>query len=345
MANPLREWKRWLFLLAVLALLGVGLFIRHMYEFAQTPVSRGEEATIMVPNGASYQAVVDRLIDEGWLAPDQRLEMKVLGRFLGVAGRIHAGEYRIAPGHTPLRILDRLAGGQVVQHTVTWPEGWTVAGILTRLAAQEGLATQDLPNGPEDPRLLAALGLKDEGYTSAEGWLFPDTYSFTRGDKAETLLRRSAERMSSILTSAWNERKADLPLDSAYEALILASIVEKETSVPAERAKIAGVFINRLREGMRLQADPTVIYGLGDGFDGDLLHRHLAEETPYNTYRIDGLPPTPIANPGKGAIQAACQPAETDARYFVARDDGTHVFSETLAEHNRAVRRHQKGGS
>ncbi|MFB6260568.1 MAG: endolytic transglycosylase MltG, partial [Thiohalorhabdaceae bacterium] len=186
-------------------------------------------------------------------------------------------------------------------------------------------------------------GLTERGHDSAEGWLFPETYRFSRGHPAEAILTKAHDRMRAILKEEWAGRAADLPLDSAYEALILASIVEKETAVPSERPLIASVFVNRLRDGMRLQTDPTVIYGMGDSFDGNLQRQDLRRPTPYNTYTSAGLPPTPIANPGRAAIKAACQPADSDYRYFVSRGDGSHVFSETLDEHNRAVRRYQLG--
>jgi len=339
------RWRRWLFLGGVLGLVGLGLFGRHVYEFARSPLGPGGDPVVQVPQGASYNGVVARLVEQGWLAADDTLEMKLLGRALGAGDRIRAGEYRLKPTMTPLVLLDHLVGGRVILHSVTLPEGWTVQSFLDRLGAKETLDGASLPEGPRDPELLQMLDLGEAGHDSAEGWLFPDTYRFPRGEEAAVVLRKSHQRMERILAEEWQQRAEDLPIDSAYEALVLASIVEKETAVPEERAMIAGVFMNRLRQGMRLQTDPTVIYGLGDRFDGNLRTRHLEQRTPYNTYRKAGLPPTPIANPGRKAIRAACQPADTDALYFVARGDGTHVFSETLAEHNRAVRRYQLGGN
>ena len=345
MPNPLREWKRWLFLALVLGLVAAGLAARHVYQFATSPLAVEGEAVLQVPQGASYNRVVARLVEGGWTEPDDALELKLLGRVFGVTARIHAGEYRLTPETTPMGLLDDLVGGDVILHSVTLPEGWTVGEFLERLRATKTLDTETLPEGPEDPELLRLLGLNERGRESAEGWLFPETYRFRRDDPAAAVLGKAHERMRTILREEWARRDEGLPLDNAYEALILASIVEKETAVPSERPMIAGVFVNRLRQGMRLQTDPTVIYGLGDRFHGNLQTRHLEEQTPYNTYRTAGLPPTPIANPGREAIRAACRPAETDALYFVARGDGTHVFSETLAEHNRAVRRYQLGGN
>lgn len=328
----------------VLGLVGAGLAVRHMVLFATSPLAVEGEAVLEVPQGASYHGVVNRVVDRGWAEPGRALELKLLGRLLGATSRIQAGEYRVGGGTTPLGLLNDLVGGNVIQHSVTLPEGRTVADFLGRLRRHDAVDGQDLPEGPEAPGLLRELGLEQRGHSSAEGWLFPETYSFHRGAEAMTILRRAYQRMRTVLAEEWSRRDDGLAIQTPYEALVLASIVEKETAVPAERPMIAGVFMNRLREGMRLQTDPTVIYGLGERFDGNLQRHHLRRSGPYNTYRRAGLPPTPIANPGRQAIRAACQPADTEARYFVSRGDGTHVFSETLAEHNRAVRRYQLGG-
>ncbi|MFP4561004.1 MAG: endolytic transglycosylase MltG [Thiohalorhabdus sp.] len=342
MRNPLRGWRRWLLVLVLAGVLAAAWGAWHLQEFATRPLGPATEPLLEVPEGASFRTVVQRMKDKGWV--DRPLEMRLLGRLFHVAPRIHAGEYRLTPDMTPLDVLEALTSGDVVLHSVSFPEGKTVRQFLERLRAKEALDFPTLPEGPGDPALLDMLNLDERGYESAEGWLFPETYRFTRGTSATQILRRSHERMLRVLEEEWANREEDLPYDEPYEALVLASIVEKETAVPEERREIAGVFINRLRKGMRLQTDPTVIYGLGKEFDGDLRTRHLRDRTPYNTYRIDGLPPTPIANPGRAAIRAVCQPEDTDALYFVSRGDGTHVFSETLQEHNRAVRRYQLGG-
>ncbi len=322
----------------VVVLAGLG---GYLYRFATSPLPVAKETILVVPEGASYNAVAARLIAKGLARPEDALALQLLGRYLGITARIRAGEYRVEPHTTPLTLLKALAKGRVASRSVTLPEGWKVARFLERLRETKGLDTAELPYGPRDPALTRFLGLSEKEYPHAEGWLFPDTYRFQRGDRAKALLKRSHRRMRTVLAEEWANRSEGLPLTGSYEALILASIVEKETAMPEERPLIAGVFLNRLRTGMRLQADPTVIYGLGEAFSGNLQESDLASSSPYNTYQKLGLPPTPIANPGRRAIRAVCQPASTEARYFVSQGNGQHVFSETLQEHNRAVRRYQ----
>jgi len=329
------------FLAVVVAL---AVLAGHLYRFATSPIQSEGESHLVVPEGASFQAVIGQLIERGLATPVEAPKLKLLARYRGVASRVHAGEYRIGAETTPLSLLKALEEGDVVSHSVTLPEGWRVARVLKRLRGIEALDSSDLPEGPEDRDLLRLLGLLGKERAHAEGWLFPDTYSFQRGTRAQRILERSHQRMEAILEEEWAQCEAGDTLSSPYEVLILASIVEKETAVPEERPMIAGVFLNRLRTGMRLQADPTVIYGLGEAFDGNLQRSDLEDPTPYNTYQKPGLPPTPIANPGRAAIHAACHPADTEARYFVSTGDGSHVFSETLEGHNRAVREHQLGG-
>ena len=260
-------------------------------------------------------------------------------RLSGQARALKAGAYEIAPGTTPGQLLDKLVRGEQALRRVTLIEGWTVRDVLRALRRAEHLV-DDLPPG-EDPIALARhLGL---AASHAEGRFFPDTYLYPKGSAISDVLRRAARAMEERLAQAWAQRAADLPLRSPDEALILASLIEKETGQESERALIAGVFINRLRLGMRLQTDPSVIYGLGETFDGDLRRRDLLTDTPYNTYTRAGLPPTPIAIPGWASLLAAVQPARTSALYFVARGDGSSEFSRTLEEHNRAVRRYQLG--
>ncbi|NMQ18650.1 endolytic transglycosylase MltG [Candidatus Competibacter phosphatis] len=262
--------------------------------------------------------------------------LEAYARFNGLAPRLKVGEYALAPGMTPRDLLERIATGQVIQYPLTVVEGWTFQQLRQALAAHPKIA-QTLREA-SDAEIMARL---DRPGRHPEGWFFPDTYHFPAGFTDEAFLRRALTAMEQRLARAWSQRAADLPLDDPYQALILASIVEKETGLTAERPAIAGVFARRLRAGMLLQTDPTVIYGLGAAFDGDLRRRDLVTDTPYNTYTRKGLPPTPIALPGAGALEAAVHPAAGDALYFVADGQGGHVFSRTLDEHNRAVRRYQ----
>lgn len=283
--------------------------------------------------GDSLAAVARRLAADRVVTWPQLLT--AWGRWSGQAQRIQAGEYDLAPGLTPVTLLDHLVSGDVVLHQVTLVEGRTVREILATLRATPAL---DTTLRAEDAEALASeLGLP---YASAEGWFFPDTYRFPRGTTDRDLLRQAQAAMAERLATAWRGRAPDSPLKGPYELLVLASIVERETALAAERAQVAGVFARRLAIGMRLQADPTVIYGLGPRFDGNLTRADLQRDTPFNTYTRTGLPPTPIGAPGAGALEAAARPAAGDALYFVAtgRGDGSHRFSATLAEHDRAVR-------
>ncbi|MDG4553170.1 MAG: endolytic transglycosylase MltG [Candidatus Competibacter sp.] len=262
--------------------------------------------------------------------------LEIHARLNGLAPRLKAGEYALAPSTTPRDLLERIAAGRVIQYPLTVVEGWTFQQLRQALAAHPKIG-QTLRDA-SDAEIMARL---DRAGQHPEGWFFPDTYHFPAGFTDEAFLRRALAAMEQRLTRAWSQRAADLPLDTPYQALILASIVEKETGLAAERPAIAGVFARRLREGMLLQTDPTVIYGLGAAFDGDLRRHDLVTDTPYNTYTRKGLPPTPIALPGADALAAAVHPTDGDALYFVADGRGGHVFSKTLDEHNRAVRRHQ----
>ncbi|MEA3301277.1 MAG: endolytic transglycosylase MltG [Pseudomonadota bacterium] len=309
----------------------------------------GETYTLMVERGSSLSALARRLAGEG-LTPGP-LPLQIHAR-LAVDGTIHAGEYRIERGETLLDLVDKLLRGDVILHRVTFPEGRTLDQWLAILAAHPILGAQPPPSSEAvaaifgDGDILAPppgddLVLGRASGEAPEGWFFPDTYSFPRDRPAIEILREAHVRMKRILAEEWRARAPDLPIETPYEALILASIVEKETGVAAERGQIAGVFTRRLDLGMRLQTDPTVIYGLGERFQGNLTREHLGEDTAYNTYRIDGLPPTPIANPGREAIRAALNPEPGSALYFVARGDGSHQFSDTLADHQKAVREYQ----
>jgi UPF0755 protein len=282
-----------------------------------------------------------REIADAWVRAGVQVEPLLLYewfRWSGQARRIRAGSYEAPAGTTPIGLLEKMVRGDETLAFVRFTEGWTFRQVRAELARAEGLKLT--ATTMSDAELMAALGAPPG--LSPEGRLFPDTYAYSKGSSDLAVLKRAYRAMERRLEEAWRERAPDSPLRSADEALTLASIVEKETGVGADRGKVAGVFVNRLRLGMPLQTDPTVIYGLGAAFDGNLRKRDLQADTPYNTYLRPGLPPTPIALPGRASLLAAVRPEPTRALYFVARGDGSSEFSETLAEHNRAVNRYQK---
>ena len=281
-----------------------------------------------------------RAIAEAWVRAGVRTDPQLLYwafRVSGDARRIRAGSYEVEGGVTPRSLLAKLVQGDEAYEHVRLIEGWTFRQFRSELARAPSL--KPASTALSDAELMAAIGLPG---VAPEGRFFPDTYVYSRGVSDLTVLRRAARLMRKRLDAAWAERAEGLPLKSPDEALVLASIVEKETGRPADRARIAGVFLNRLRIGMPLQTDPTVIYGLGEGFDGNLRRRDLLADTEFNTYTRGGLPPTPIAMPGVAALRATLQPEPTRALYFVARGDGSSVFSDDLAAHNRAVNQYQR---
>ena len=255
----------------------------------------------------------------------------------GQSRQIRAGNYEIESGSTPRSLLRKLVRGEESLRSVTLVEGWTLAQVRAALQKEELLRPDT--QGLEPEKIMEALGLPG---VPAEGRFYPDTYSYARGSSDLALLKRALHAMDRKLDAAWQRRAPDSPLRTPQELLVLASIIEKETGRASDRPMISGVFVNRLRLGMPLQTDPTVIYGLGDAFDGNLRRSDLLADTPWNTYTRRGLPPTPIAMPGWGSLQAAVQPASTQALYFVARGDGTSAFSASLQEHNRAVNKYQR---
>ena len=299
----------------------------------ENPLAAGSaDRTVIVEPGDSLNAVAARLeermiLERPWL-------FKLAAYLTGASARIQAGEYRVGAGDTHRLLIDRMVRGEVVQHYFTIIEGWTVRELLQALPAAEPLVATLQARDAED--LAGELAL---GYGHAEGWFFPDTYAYTRGETDADLLLRAHELMQDRLQAAWAERGAGLPLEDPYDALILASIIERETAIDAERPVIAGVLSRRLEQGMRLQVDPTVIYGLGESYAGDITRAHLREDTPYNTYTRYGLPPTPISLPGEPSLRAAAQPQSGEFLYYVASADldGSHVFNETLDGHNAAV--------
>jgi len=305
-------------------------------SFRSTPLATGDEAIpLLIKPGSSFRTVAAELHKRGILK--HPLYLVVLARWQGIDGKIKAGEYAIEPGTTPEQLLQQLTEGQVLQYALTLIEGETFRDMMLRIATAPALE-QTLENHDGDT-VMQAIGYPG---LHPEGRFLPETYHYPRGTRDVDVLRRAFHDMQDFLDAEWVKREADLPLKTPYEALILASIVEKETGLASERPQIAGVFIRRLRKGMRLQTDPTVIYGIGETFDGDIRFRDLRKDTPYNTYTRAGLPPTPIAMPGKDAIHAVLHPAPGDSLYFVARGDGSHQFSATLGAHNRAVDKYQR---
>lgn len=290
-----------------------------------------KDQRIDIPSGSSLASVADQLYAHGLIDTPQYFVW--YSRWHGAARKVRAGEYAIEAGMTPRMFLDRIVGGQVFQHALTLVEGWTFRQVMHAVQATDVL--QHTLTNLSDADIMARIGA---GGVHPEGQFFPDTYQFPSGTTDVEFLKRAYTAMQTQLQEAWSQRSANLPLASPYEVLILASIIEKETAVVSERPDISGVFIRRLQVGMRLQTDPTVIYGMGDSYTGDIRRDDLVRDTPYNTYTRKGLPPTPIAMPGQGALLAAVRPAAGDALFFVARGDGSHQFSATLDEHNQAVR-------
>ncbi|WP_136248535.1 endolytic transglycosylase MltG [Halomonas borealis] len=330
----MRRVAKLLPLLLILAALVAGAGYRYWQTRLEAPLALAAPTLFEVPAGAGFHRVVDELGERDILADGWAF--RLLARLDPEAlPDLRPGEYRLTPemsGRDLLEMLDRHA---VVTYPLTIPEGWTFAQMRAELDAAPKLehATTDW----SDAEIMAELGREGE---LPEGRFFPDTYRYRKGVSDLEILRQSLARMDDMLDRAWAERADELPVDTPYQALILASLVERETGAPEERERIAGVFVRRLQRGMRLQTDPTVIYGMGDEYDGNITRADLREATPYNTYVIDGLPPTPIALPGRAALQAAVAPADGEALYFVARGDGTHHFSRSLREHNNAVNRY-----
>ena len=323
--------------LATLAGLAV-LVVALAYGWLQRPLplemAGRTVLDVTVPPGTTARGVARALREAGVTTPESLLFVWL--RLSGQSRSIQAGSYELAPGVSPRLLLDMLVRGEQAVRRVTLVEGWNYRQVLQALRKADSLV-YDLPEDPTAEQLVRAAGLD---VAHPEGRFFPDTYLYPKNAKASTVLQQAARAMDERLAQVWAERAAGVPLRSPDEALILASIIEKETGQPNDRPEIAGVFANRLRMGMRLQTDPTVMYGVGPDFAGRLRRSHLDTDTPYNTYTRAGLPPTPIAMPGLAALRAAVQPAATRAIYFVSRGDGSSHFSLTLDEHNQAVRRY-----
>ena len=321
--------------LILLGLFGLAAVLLAWQNVVERPLGEGPETVIRVESGSSFAQVATALADRR--RGVNAMLLRVYGRLSGIAGRIQVGEYRIRAEESAAELLKRMAEGDVIEYRFTIIEGWRFAEMMAALereAAIDHTLGADV-SGAEVMEAINRPGIHPEGR------FLPETYHYTRGTTDVALLRRANRALEDELAAAWQARHGPLPLNDPDEALVLASIIEKETGRAAERRRIAGVFTRRLRKGMRLQTDPTVIYGIGPAFDGNLTREHLRTDTPYNTYTRHGLPPTPIALPGAAAIAAATQPLPGESLYFVSRGDGSHVFSKTLEAHNAAVRRYQ----
>lgn len=329
---------RRLFAFFIVVLLAVGALAGAGAWWLQQPLKQGGDIVgFSVEPGAPAQAVAQAVADSGVQVNPTLLFWWF--RLSGQSRAIKAGSFELEPGQTPRSILQKLVRGEVALRSITLVEGWTFNQMRQALA-KEPLLKQDSASLAAEA-IMQKLGKPG---VHPEGRFFPDTYNFAKGSSDLAVLKRALTAMDNNLDAAWGLRLPDTPLKSPEQALILASIIEKETGQGKDRAQIGSVFTNRLKKGMLLQTDPTVIYGMGDKFDGNLRKRDLQTDTPWNTYTRPGLPPTPIAAPGKAALIAAVQPSSSKAFYFVARGDGTSQFSATLEEHNRAVNKYQRGG-
>ncbi len=324
--------KRITLLVLVAASLFVGWFAYHVQDPVQIPITPYE---LSIKPGSSLRTVAKQLAGAGAL--HDTWSFILLSRLMGYSSLLKAGDYELTESISPWQLLKRVTNGDVNQSEVRFIEGWTFSQL--RKTLNEHPALRHDTAGLTDSEVMQLIGASE---TMAEGLFSPDTYYFVRGNSDVAILKRAYHAMQNNLNTAWAGRATNLPLTDSYQALILASIVEKETGREGDRTNVAGVFINRLRIGMRLQTDPTVIYGLGDKFDGNLRKKDLLTDQEYNTYTRSGLPPTPIALPGMASIQAALNPAKTSSLYFVGKGNGESHFSSNLTDHNRAVSKYQK---
>lgn len=304
--------------------------------WAKRPLDTGgQPVEFSIAPGSGVAAAAQQMAKAG--VPVHPQLFNILARVTGQAGKIKAGSYELKPDTTPRGLLSQLVRGEFAQEAITIVEGWTFRQMRAAIAAHDRLRHDTVKLSDEE--LMKKIS---SDYTRPEGLFFPDTYLFAKGSSELQIYKNAHQAMLKHLSAAWEGRDPSLPYKTPYEALIMASIIEKETGQTSERNMIAGVFVNRLRTGMMLQTDPTVIYGMGEDFAGDIRKKDLLADTPYNTYTRVGLPPTPIALPGIGSLRAALAPAKTDALYFVARGDGTSQFSDNLNDHNRAVNQYQR---
>jgi len=328
-----------IFVISFLLVLIVGIWLLvDINNFRQTALNIDENGfRYEIKSGDTLTSIARNLQKNNVL--DKPRYLTLLGKVRRVASKIKTGEYLIEQGTTPEQLLNQIVKGATIQYSATIVEGLNFREMMAVLQQNEHL--EQTLKGLKSPAIMALIGKPGE---HPEGRFLPDTYHFPRGTTDVEFLKRAYSAMEILLAQEWENRQPDLPYKSPYEALIMASIVEKETAVPSERNAIAGVFVRRLKKRMRLQTDPTVIYGLGEKFDGNIRRRDLLNDTPYNTYRRRGLPPTPIAMPSMEAIKAALHPDDGDSLYFVARGDGSHEFSSTLDQHNNAVIKYQLKG-
>jgi len=332
-----RKKKRYIPVLLAVGVLFLLVITFRLFLYWNTPAEDpGREVTVEIQGGSTFISAAQKLRDEGVIRSLKPFVL--LGKIKGLSNSIQAGELRFRTDMTPVEVLDILSRGKAVVYSVTLPEGYT-ARQIARLLAEKGLGDETRVLAlTEDVSFARSLGLPAD---RLEGFLFPDTYSWPKGTPEEDLLRRMVNRYQNVFDSSMKARSRELGM-TELEVVTLASIVERETGVDSERSLVSAVFHNRLTKGYRLQTDPTVIYGLKD-FDGNLTKKHLRTDTPYNTYTRGGLPPGPIANPGAASLKATLYPEDVSYLYFVSRGDGTHIFSNTLVEHNKAVKAYQLG--
>jgi len=312
-----------------------GWFSLELHTYKDKALNVSQPVSVIIAPGSHLGAIARGLADRG--VTDKPQYFVLWGRWFNYATRIQAGEYELRPGMTPIEFMQDLVSGNVIQHDLTLIEGWSFKQVLDVIWKHPKI--NPTLKGLSDEEIMKRLGKAGE---HPEGRFFPTTYHFPSATTDLAFLRRAYDAMQTVLDTEWETRDPNIPLQSAYEALILASIVEKETGAAHERPEIAGVFTRRLNKNMRLQTDPTVIYGMGDLYDGDIRWRDLRRDTAYNTYTRKGLPPTPIAMPSQAAIHAALHPLAGTSLYFVSRGDGTHYFSATLREHEKAVDKYQR---
>jgi UPF0755 protein len=334
--------KRVLILVAVVGLMMGGITSLGLYWMDKILHQRQSFSghTFEIEKGDTLKRFTAQLQQAGVV--DELYSFALYARYKGLAGKLHTGHYQFKDGLNLIEVLDAITSGKYrLSHSFTFVQGSTFKQLRASLASTE--TVQQTLGVKTDAQVLALFDSSQQ-YSYSEGLFFPETYAFDPGASDQDILQRAYTVMQTTLAELWVARDPEIEIDTPYEALILASIIEKETALASERKQISGVFMNRLKKGMKLQTDPTVIYGLGDNYDGNITRKHLTSDTPYNTYTRHGLPPTPISMPGRAAIEAALHPATTEAIYFVARGDGSggHNFSKTLSEHNKAVKKYLK---